>query len=683
MKLTFSRPDERGGIVWVAAASLLWLWSLGGIAKLPAACLIFAAAVLLLRAAGGKFERSGKIFRAAFYILIIAIGAAGAAALSGQMGRLVNAVSRAAAVKYDVIFPLAEDGGSAAACCFLAAAVAWAVCAAGECGSAAVRFGAGAAMLLPLILLCSRPIYIAAGAVAAVMTAIPPNEKRVRSTAIILPAAAAVTAVAAALPAESLSARLAREIFDDESGIVQPCGRVSEIDQPSGEAPALEVLMDSPEAVYLHGFTGCEYSDGSWLPPRTEELSLDYEQLAALADREFTADSQPMAAVEYGGAVQEKVQNVSVRRLGADGRYYYLTNAARFAVGRFPVGLENPAGFFKGSEVAEFSSLCNYFAAADNADEITAAAMRSQSYRAGAAALDKLYRGRGGYLQLPEESARVLEARLGEVGEVTAAEAAAIVGELLGGCEYDKNAPAQSAESFLQSTRRGNSCAYASAAVLALRYCGIPARYAEGYALTFSAAEGASGGSAITLCADDFHAWAEYYAEGFGWIPLETVEEYFDKMPQPATASAALRDSAAAVGGAGAQDRASERIYRRMEDDKKNGGEGKAILWWTIPAAAVVFILIFAIAFAAKLRCDPFFALDKCAKLLRVGCDEGGRRDFGIVRDDDLRERLDALQEYCLEKFYSRGKISETKPHIDGVSVFAACMRAGKRKRFK
>ena len=61
---------------------------------------------------------------------------------------------------------------------------------------------------------------------------------------------------------------------------------------------------------------------------------------------------------------------------------------------------------------------------------------------------------------------------------------------------------------YVQSvTARGYSVHYATAAVLMLRYCGVPARYAEGYYL--SGQDAASGEQTFELDETHAHAWAD------------------------------------------------------------------------------------------------------------------------------------------------------------------------------
>lgn len=82
------------------------------------------------------------------------------------------------------------------------------------------------------------------------------------------------------------------------------------------------------------------------------------------------------------------------------------------------------------------------------------------------------------------------------------------------------------ADNFLFQSMRGDCAQYASATVLLLRSCGIPARYVEGYRLgeeDFKDATITNGKTIVTLTDDHAYAWTEVYAQGIGWIPFDSV----------------------------------------------------------------------------------------------------------------------------------------------------------------
>ena len=80
----------------------------------------------------------------------------------------------------------------------------------------------------------------------------------------------------------------------------------------------------------------------------------------------------------------------------------------------------------------------------------------------------------------------------------------------------------------LERSGHGYSVHYATAAVLMLRYMGVPARYVEGYFLSAEDAARYKSGEAITLTEKNAHAWAEYYVSGVGFVPFEVTPGYID-----------------------------------------------------------------------------------------------------------------------------------------------------------
>lgn len=85
------------------------------------------------------------------------------------------------------------------------------------------------------------------------------------------------------------------------------------------------------------------------------------------------------------------------------------------------------------------------------------------------------------------------------------------------------------AEYFLLENKKGSCTHYATTAVLLARYCGIPARYIEGYIITpdnFSPAASLGQTDSVSVLDDNAHAWAEFYIDGYGWYPMEFTKGY-------------------------------------------------------------------------------------------------------------------------------------------------------------
>ena len=78
----------------------------------------------------------------------------------------------------------------------------------------------------------------------------------------------------------------------------------------------------------------------------------------------------------------------------------------------------------------------------------------------------------------------------------------------------------------LTKSHEGNDVLFASVAVQALRTHGIPARYVEGYYLSADTVTG-SDNKTVTLTGKDSHAWVEVYFDGVGWQPVDVTPGYY------------------------------------------------------------------------------------------------------------------------------------------------------------
>lgn len=91
-----------------------------------------------------------------------------------------------------------------------------------------------------------------------------------------------------------------------------------------------------------------------------------------------------------------------------------------------------------------------------------------------------------------------------------------------------------SIEYFLLENKQGYCVHFSSAAVMLMRMNGIPARFVSGYKVPETSFESTHRYSydteeydfsyyQATVLDSRAHAWAEYYVEGFGWVPVEVT----------------------------------------------------------------------------------------------------------------------------------------------------------------
>lgn len=151
---------------------------------------------------------------------------------------------------------------------------------------------------------------------------------------------------------------------------------------------------------------------------------------------------------------------------------------------------------------------------------------------------------------------------------------------------------------FMEVEKVGNDKDYATATVLMFRYFGIPARYVEGYLITKDDVKDAADNSTINISKDNFHCWAEYYQDGVGWIPFETIKKYMDLM--------GTNDSYTSYLGNKTNDNSqiSQEINRdnynneEPEKEKKDDNEKKEShmnypIWFICGLLAIVIIIAF------------------------------------------------------------------------------------------
>lgn len=144
--------------------------------------------------------------------------------------------------------------------------------------------------------------------------------------------------------------------------------------------------------------------------------------------------------------------------------------------------------------------------------------------------------------------------------------------------ESPKTMPADTGSSFaswfFEQAREGNSSYFATAATLAFRTQGIPARYVEGYRVGAGDLTGAAlTNSTLTLDHGNAHAWCEIYLDGLGWTPVEVTPGFYTQAFEP--------DAVIDVGetwSSGASDQVLQTgsIAGQTNDNQGNGNESDA-----------------------------------------------------------------------------------------------------------
>lgn len=146
------------------------------------------------------------------------------------------------------------------------------------------------------------------------------------------------------------------------------------------------------------------------------------------------------------------------------------------------------------------------------------------------------------YTRLPEQTMLDMQSLLNQAGiYVDSANLVQQVAQFIkDSCDYDLNTQAYNSSDhaiyFITTAETGYCVHFATAATVAYRALGIPARFTEGF--LFSAVAGEE----TKVYGKNAHAWVEVYFDAVGWVPIEVTGSAAITEPQPDSDSAALPD---------------------------------------------------------------------------------------------------------------------------------------------
>ena len=399
---------------------------------------------------------------------------------------------------------------------------------------------------------------------------------------------------------------------------VLPEGEFSGFSAASEQTPCLTVTMEQPTALYLRGFTGDTFTGTAWQALDTQTLAEQTDLLYWLHKEGFYPQTQ-LAAASRGLQRQEQAQTVLIENTGACSAYVY----APYALSALPQegalrtdSLEStqiPTSGLRGARQYRFTMpLAPEQTTAELLDTLreqpeTADAYLSAegSYRAFVQEQD---------VKLPEQARAQLAPILdelcreyGSAGSLTPEQAQLCTARFLEQLDALREAGTPLP---LDESIKGTTYQTATLTVLALRYYGIPARYAEGFVLTQETAARAQAGSAITLTAADAQGWAEVYQDGVGWMPLALTPGYgelTDILSPHQSEAASQTGDTHTDNGSIAQAETIENESDETEDTQQEQPEGgaqsaptvKMRLWLWLWILLIVGLLLFLLAAAA------------------------------------------------------------------------------------
>lgn len=321
------------------------------------------------------------------------------------------------------------------------------------------------------------------------------------------------------------------ESFYDSDSNSMPEGKLKNLTPwKKNDTPALEVTMDEPVKMYLRGSIYETYTGTRWEQAAAEDRAA-YEDLYYWLHRSgFFGQSQIGTAAGLTG--QTELANMTVRNLSACSAHGYYPYAVFGSdslraerIGDTELPTVETMQYLPGS-LPEWYRIQNNLSSAQGRENIEHYLRLEQSYSDYVKAFD---------LQLTQDSWSVLDRQIGEENEsFTIGQIRELIRNYLDeNMTYDETIRTMNGNGdFLQYTLERSGCGYsvhyATAAVLMLRYFGVPARYVEGYYLSREEASHHGSGQTITLTEEHAHAWAEYYVSGVGFVPFEVTPGYID-----------------------------------------------------------------------------------------------------------------------------------------------------------
>ncbi|MDY5578169.1 MAG: transglutaminase domain-containing protein [Lachnospiraceae bacterium] len=219
---------------------------------------------------------------------------------------------------------------------------------------------------------------------------------------------------------------------------------------------------------------------------------------------------------------------------------------------------------------------------------------------------------------------------------------------------------------FLTKSRKGYCSHFASAAVLMLRYCGIPARYVEGYALSSTDMEDGTlqmdkkyedyydgynelGESGVLRCEindSQAHAWVEYFDEDFGW----RVAEFTPPSSEGETSASSLWDTLSrmlnsrSVTNISLNTTNSENSTSAKETLEQSALTITFVIKIMVSACLLFIIIIFLIR-----RWKKYYSSHHVQNLLNIYCDicrKSRKKIPGFHQYHSHKEQLDAIENH-------------------------------------
>ena len=510
------RDALTAGLIFIALAGL-FLSVTGMTAILP----LFASGLvsLTLFAMAKHFRKEAILLPAALVILLVIVCFARTALLNG-FGALWNETRSLWAAETGILLPLAETDGSGlwlagVLCGLLLAALSLLLAKTPALTSALLICLTAAAGLVSI----TPWLFVPAG-IALLLLAW--QKSAVSALSFLLSGAvvlgiAALTLQTGTVQALSQTAKNALHQWRYEKPAeILPEGDLGKpVPAADGTDTLLSVTSDSSETLYLRGFVGDVYENETWSALDTETAAAEKDLFYWLHENGFYPQAQ--FARSAAQTAEYETETIQISNVSACSLYRYepfsvLPANAGTAKNRLAPSAVTTRGWngereYAYTVIADASAVLPQILDELQQNETDSGYLRMESAYRGfvdsyACAVPQAF--------LNEMGALLEEAKqkLGFSGELSKEQAQICALSFLEAC-FDGSTSLP-----LDGTARGTTYQYATVAALALRYYGIPARYAEGFTVKTAASE------TVSVTSENAGAWVEVYQDGAGWLPL-------------------------------------------------------------------------------------------------------------------------------------------------------------------
>jgi len=347
--------------------------------------------------------------------------------------------------------------------------------------------------------------------------------------------------------------------------------------------PLLEVTMSRPQPMYLRGFVGEVYTGYGWQALTPETLGNYAGLFSWLRGEDFFGQSQfANLALTVDRMAYESRSQIKIRNVGASSRYVFTPYGLESLIsierdynmiGDQNILSRNLAGLREYSfntifQTGHYERLRNLLAESLNqGDEYALAHLETET-----AFREFVYNN---YLYLPEHIITAIDA-ISELpippqdGRASISDIRNVVSVwlLTGFSESNEIETISDDEDFFlhfaQVSRSGYSVHFATAATILFRYYGVPARYVEGFLITYNDVTGLPDYSTLVLNGSHAHAWAEIYIDGVGFVPFEPTPPHFDATYESAAEESGGGEETGSADDAGDPETQAERSFLRF-----------------------------------------------------------------------------------------------------------------------